>query len=709
MAKILKTAALVVGAVALVATGVGAVGLAGLAGATTVAGVSTGTLLAVSAGLSVASALLMKKPTAPPGNDPEKWKADPFAGLPYQMGRTINAGNIVKRCVHGAKNREQTFVTIYSLGPIRSLGPFFANKTTVTFDGSGNAIGPYHNQIFMNQQLGACPEPVAMTPPRGSPPGWTAASKLSGYAASIMTLSYNSKAKPPFTSVPTPARIPDGVFVYDPRQDSTYPGGSGPCRPGQEETYVWSECPFLHGLTWCIGRWQNGKRVAGLGASMAQIDVAMFVEGANIRDAMGWKVGGVVYTRPDTPWNVLKLILQAGGATPVPVGGSISCIINAPRISLATIRDDDVVGDCSLSATAPRRSRINGMLPRYRSEAHDWGMVPAKLVQVAEYVTADGDERTKTMDFPLVQNVDHVSQLAAYEIADSRELGPGTFPLKPKWMNYRVGDCVTIATKRISAMKVLILDREVDPAGSVVTYTIRSETDAKHPFALGQTGVAPPTASVADYAPANTAPSLDDWALSVEMVAASNGSVATLVITGTVGAPNADAVLFDYRTYAPGADDEANWIGAGLEGSSVTRKDIAAISAGVEYEVSVRYRVKGGDGDRLILGPVTVDPAGVPLSTDLTVTAPDPGAAIVTWRNPQQPGWAYLRLHRGTSATFANATALPDQIVGGLGQVMSVEDEGLSPGNYHWWVVAYAQDGTPFAPAGPVTATVTML
>lgn len=706
MAKILKTAALVVGAVALVATGVGAIGLAGLAGATTVAGLSTGTLLAISSGLSVASALLMKKPAGPLGNDPEKWKADAFAGLPYQMGRTINAGNIVKRCVHGVKNREQTFVTIYSLGPIHSLGPFFANKTTVTFDGGGNAIGPYRDQIFMNQQLGACPEPVAMTPPRGSPPGWTAASKLSGYAASIMTLSYDSKAKPPFTSVPTPSRIPDGVYVYDPRLDDTYPGGSGPCRARQEDTYVWSECPFLHGLTWCIGRWHNGKRVAGLGALLSQIDVGMFVEGANIRDAMGWKVGGVVYTRPDTPWNVLKLILQAGGAVPVPVGGSISCIINAPRVSLATIRDDDIVGDCSLSATAPRRARINGMLARYRSEAHDWGMVAAKLVQVADYVTADGDERTKTMDFPLVQDVDQVSQLAAYEIADSRELGPGTFPLKPVWMNFRVGDCVTIATRRIASMKVLILDREVDPSGSVVTYTIRSETDAKHPFALGLTGIAPPTASVAAYAPVDTAPALADWALSVESLSASNGTVATLVVTGAADAPNAEAVLFDYRTYDAGAGDDDNWIGAGIEGAGITRKEIAAISAGISYEVSVRYRVKGGDGNRLILGPVAIAAADAPTASLISATGGS-GLATLLIQAPQLPGWADIIVKRGPTTNFADAVQSGDPLLPALYETVSVDDTALAAGTYRWWIVVRDGTGNEISRDGPVTATVT--
>lgn len=230
MAKVLKTAALVVGAVALVATGVGAIGLAGLAGTVSVAGISTGALFAISAGLSVAGALLTKKPNAP-ANDPTKWKADPFAGIPYVIGRTLNAGNIVYRRSHGSKNKYETFVTILSgAGPIEGIDTFFANRTTVNFSGSGNAAGTYSGCIYQRRQLGACPEPAAMAAPIGSPPGWSAASKLSGYAATIMTLVYDAKGKTTFTSEPTPAWIMRGVKCYDPRLDSTYPGGAGDCR-----------------------------------------------------------------------------------------------------------------------------------------------------------------------------------------------------------------------------------------------------------------------------------------------------------------------------------------------------------------------------------------------------------------------------------------------------------------------------------------------
>lgn len=711
MAKALKTAALVIGAVALVATGIGAIAAPALIGTVTVAGISTGTLLAASSALGVVGTLLTKRPNAP-ANEPTKWKADPFAGIPYVMGRTLVAGNIIYRRTHGNKNKYETFVTILSGGgPIQSIDTFFANRTTVNFGSNGAASGTYNGRIWQKQQLGRCPEPAAMTAPvvlsglsASSPPGWTTASKLSGYAATLMTFAYDAKGDTTFTAEPTPGWIVHGVKVYDPRLDSTYPGGSGTCRALDESTYVWSDNPFLHGLTWCLGRWQNGKRVMGIGAPIALIDVPAFVDGANIADAAGWKLGGTVYSRPDTPWNNLKTMLQAGSATPAPVGGMISCIVDAPRVSLATIRDADIVGECSLAATAPRRARINGVVPRYRSEAHDWTVVPAELVQVADYVTQDGGERTKEIEFTLVQDVDQAATLAAYQIANARELGPGSFPLKPAWMNYRIGDCVTIATREIASMKVLILGRSVDPSTGIVTYSVRSETDAKHPFALGQVGVAPPTASLSDYTPVDDAPASTSWSLTASLLTSSSSSIPALIIAGTVEDSDAESVVFDYRVYDDDAGDDENWIGAGLEANTVTRKEITGITTGTQYEVSVRYRSQSGLGDRLIMGPVAVD-AAVPMATNVTVDV-STNPPKVAWQMPTIGGWATAVVYRGTSSDVSASAAVSDPVTGGLFEAMVFEDDTLAADTYWWWVRIYDSSDSLLSTSAAASGTI---
>ncbi len=652
--KVLKVAAIVITAAVLIGTGLAVVGGAMVAGGGLGAAVSAGVSLtlgsaglglsgfALSAVLGVTAALdlamlssaLSVKPSM--GGSQTKWKSDPYAGMPYVMGRTLVAGNVVARMMKGVKNSHQGAVTVLSIGPINRIVQSFMNKTAVVWDGTGqgggggaltaaaaagiyaagtvlgyhggiistaNANGlDYAGWVWEHRQLGACPEPTALGLSEGYSV-WTSAHKLSGLAAVMNTFRYDAGDENTLTSLPSPAWIVEGVKVYDPRLDSTYPGGSGSCRALNESTYVYSENPHLHALTWALGRWQNGMRVAGIGAALSSIDVAAFVEGANLDDARGWKIGGQVYTRPDTPWNSLKAMLQAGGAQPIQPKGIISCVNRAPRVSLATITHADIVGKCSFTGTQPRRSRINGIIPQYRSEAHDWELVSAAAVSIDAYIAVDGEERTREVSYPLVQNVNQVSALAAYDICDAREAGPGTVPLGPAWLNYKLGDCVTFSPEDGWSVKAIITGRSIAADTGIVTYTLRSETDSKHAFALGQTGIAPPTASLT-YDSALSAPT-GDWTLTGTALSNVSGSSPALVLNGAVADPNADAVIIDYRAYTAGMAADEGWTGASTESPALTKKQITSVTSGTQYQVGVRYRVRGVISPRAVFGPVT--------------------------------------------------------------------------------------------------------
>jgi hypothetical protein len=301
------------------------------------------------------------------------------------------------------------------------------------------------------------------------------------------------------------------------------------------------------------------------------------------------------------------------------IGGVISCINQAPRVSLATITHADIVGDCSFTNTQPRRARINTVIPMYRSEAHDWQMVSSKAVTDPAYVAQDGDERTREIQFPLVQDVDQATMLAAYEVCDAREAGPGSVPLGPWWLNYKIGDCVTFTPEESLSVKVMITGRGIEPSSGVVTYDVKSETDGKHPFALGQTGVAPPTASVI-YNTGVAMPDLADWTFTGASLADNGDTVPAIVAVGAIGNSSADAVLFDYRVHMDGAGVDDNWISAGIEAPGTTRKEVTSVTAGTAYDLSVRYRVRGVTGDRRILGPANAGErsiAGVATSDQL--------------------------------------------------------------------------------------------
>ncbi len=549
MSHFLTTAAEIVGGVALIATGVGAAASVGLFG-TVAAGSATAATLATvatvakvaafaAAAIGAVAALTAHRLTAA---TPDLWSADPDAGMDIVLGDAYNGGNIVYRFAYGNKNKYMTIVTHWSIGPVHSIDQLYVDQIARDVDGTTVEItdrGVMHEM----RQLGACPEAVQLDVPPIDPWGWTAQHKLSGKAATMCTFEYDSTGSVTFESIPACGWRGKGVLCYDPRKDGTYPGGVGAHRSDDQTTWEWSANPFIVGLTWCLG-WRQGagkdKLVAGVGLPIAGLLVDTFVEAANVADANKWTCGGVKSTTDDK-WDVLSDILQAGGGEPLRLGALLGCIVKTPRVSLVTItRDDLAQGDISVTATSSRRDRINAVSPRYwaeltttvSSEVNDkllldtsttWSQMTGAPIVVDDYVTADGRQRRKEVSYPLVQcfagqQPTQVAQLARYDIEDAREFGPISLPCKIRMMGYKPGDCITVNLPEagLDNQTVLLRSRALEPSSGVVTITARSETAAKHPFALGQTTIAPATPSL----PANA------WSLDVPGLDALTATVA---------------------------------------------------------------------------------------------------------------------------------------------------------------------------------------
>lgn len=709
MSKVLKTAAIVVGAVALVATGVGALAGAGIAlglSAGTLATIATVASIATVAGgvLSIGAALTAKKPGVTASGSQTSFSADPDDGLPLAIGRTGTGGKIGFRkgfdTNDAGDNDREAFVSILSVGPIDAIEGQTVDRAAVTYSPTGAAIGAFAGFMWSLSQLGALPQPAALGfgAGAGSPPGWTAAHKLSGLAAASWTLRFDTKAKLYQNGVPAPLWVVRGVPCYDPTKDSTYPGGSGPQRiadpadtaayDAASATWTYTENPYLLALHWAHGFWQRDKtvagstyqRVMGIGSPWAAIDAGAFVEGRNIAAANGWTAGGVIYST-DGKWDSMKRILQAGMGEPLALGARISCMVNAPKVSLATITIDDVVGPASVGATQPRRDRINTITPRYRLEENNWQFLPGSPISVAAHVATDRGKRSRVQDYPFIQNTSQVATAVRYDIENAREFGPIVLPLKLVWMGYKPGDCVTATLPELglNAQPVLLLNRELGASSGVVTMTARSETGAKHPFALGQTTTPPPTPGVTNGVTAPT-PGATAWAITQTELTSASGTIPALEITGAVDAGTPDAVLFEYREATAGLGADEGWIAAGIEDALVTRKVIGGVVPGESYQVGVRYRVRGVIGNRLVLGPVTVGAVSSPgsaapaqvraivltgLSGQLEPILLEPGAGLsvegeIGLRSDTNAGAGALALRAaigaGAMATFASVT-----------------------------------------------------
>jgi hypothetical protein len=429
--------------------------------------------------------------------------------LPYLMGEAYTEGVEVHRVGYGGevddvKNPYAFLARVLSCcGPIEDIGPSLVNYSTQGFSGSVGSVreatGYYENYLWIDEQLGARPESSALGTPSGwgTPTNWSSAHKLSGFAAVAWSLQWSKKGKRwPGGQIFPLGKVPKGVKVYDPRLDSTFPGGSGSQRIDDESTWAWSDNPALHFLTYAYGRMMNGKPIFGVRLfDPAAINLAQCVAWANVCDANSWSVNGTIF-EPGDKWNNLKRIAEAGGAVPVP-GAVLGVDYQSPRTSLYTVTRDDLAGPVSARTGKGWRDRHNVLVPRFRSPAHQWSYQQAERVENSDWITADGEEKLDERQWDLVTGADQVTELATYDLWQRREAGPIVLPCKPHMRLFRPGQCLTLAAELgahpSGQIKAVIRRRAVDPVSGVVTLTLEQETDAKHTAALGLTGTAPPT------------------------------------------------------------------------------------------------------------------------------------------------------------------------------------------------------------------------
>jgi len=601
---------------------------------TVVLGLTVGTWLTLGAvGLSVgmamsaaAEAKKAAKGLESSGQQLQLKAAGDSAPVPFLFGRSATGGFLVYRDTYGSKNSELAMLTVLSGGgPIAGVesyspgeyGVAFAgnpNSTLASVTGTSPASDLYTGKMRQRWLTGASTDGAPPTYSGQPLPGLSSASKLSGLAHVLMLCSYDTKRYP--SGLPSKNLwVANGLKLYDPRKDSTYPGGSGSQRWGQPSTYAFSENPGVAALNWSLGIFDNGVRVGGIGAPMADIDVPAFVSMANICDANNWKIGGVV-TSDDNKFSVLNALLQAGGAVAVARGAQLSVIVNAPVASVYTLGTDDIVGTVELTNSAGWRDRKNTIVPRYRAESQGWELIAGETVSAATYVTEDGAEvRSTEVQYSLVQQAAQAHQLAAYDMVNGREFLQATVVCKPRLLGVRVGDAITVNVPdvAITGKKMLVVGRSLDPASLQVTLNLRSETDAKHAYALGQSQTAPPSPTFNGYDPSNpAAPGATAWAITGNAVVDAGGvSVPAIVVEGQSDDPNAASVIVEYRQFAPDntASDDFGWSSWSETPAATTTKAaiVGALYPDTAYQVSLSYRtVRGVVSKRLILGPVTV-------------------------------------------------------------------------------------------------------
>ena len=507
MAKALKTAALVVGAVALVATGVGAVALGGLAGSLTIAGISTGTLFLVSGGLTVAASLLQKTPkVAASQTDRLTASVNPGAFRHTVLGQTAMPVEVRYEEWSGKDQEYCDWIVLHASHACEAIDEIWF-ETTMAWSRTTGVVGKYLGYFSVPHIVLEGSPANAFVLPSGK---WNQNARLTGCAYSHwrFKLTGNSKkAESPFVSG-LPSRITvigRGAKLYDPRRDSSVPGGNGPMRADDQSTWrfttddgvtIGENLPLQIlrvVLGWRIRNPSTGalKLATGSGVPARRINLASIAIAANLADELvNRSAGGQepryhgagVVSEGDDPKTVLDMLCTACCARFRDTGGKLSLVIAHNDLAAAAtedeLNDDDVVGAFTWDPDAALEATPNVVRGKYVDATTN------SLYQLIDYPeirlpSLDGQDRIFPLDLGVVESPSQAQRIAKQVLQRKQYPREFSAPFDISAWKYGVGDVVPFTFAALGFDRALfrIKDQELGQGG-VCNMTLTVENAA---------------------------------------------------------------------------------------------------------------------------------------------------------------------------------------------------------------------------------------
>ena len=299
---------------------------------------------------------------------------------------------------------------------------------------------------------------------------WGSSRRLTGCAyvyLRIKRTGNTKKAESPLASG-LPSRVTvigDGALLYDPRKDSTVPGGSGSHRATDQSTWgIYTNAddtdnPALQLLWWMLGWEINGKLSVGCGIPYNRIDMASFITAANICDenvtlAIGgtqkrYRASGTASDSDDRSDIINNLLISMNG-TLRDNGGKLT--VTAMKNDLAdyvlTFNENDMYGEFDWQQTRGLTDNYNVVRGRYVDPS------PNSLYQMVDYpeigfAAPDGIERVMSVDLPYVEDGRRAQRLAKQILQRNQYRGMFSTTFNAKALGCQVGDIVRVSLETL--------------------------------------------------------------------------------------------------------------------------------------------------------------------------------------------------------------------------------------------------------------------
>ncbi len=668
-----------------------------------------GTLAALYGGIAyAASSLLVQKPKVPKPEDGSYNLKQNVPSLPYVYGRVKKGGDYVFLEESGGR----AYHIIVWCG--RRIGGFvqhYGHDNPLTINGVGQVTSHYtRNGVFyvgIESRTGLDAETAYSDVVSAFYPAWTNDHRGDGLASVRMWAitpkdKYYMEIFP--NQMPEHSAIGDGMLLYDPRKDSTQPGGSGSHRQNNPDSWEFSSNLALMRLDHLAHPF--GGRIGYQRMYMPDWMHAADVCDQDVLNRSGGTEpryhGGMWFRANNDPVEVGRTLDEAGELVVFERNdGKIG--VHAGEFVTPDIRlTQDHIFIIEVDKNKSAASTVLAVRGRYQNTVNHYNTEDAALYG-DPYGEVDETERTKTFDNAAIQSHNHCQrkQKLTYIRANARRVTITADYNAAKDISFR------------RFIRVHYPSRGLVEANIEITSTV--SLDLRN-MRVGFSGIVVPAnlyafdAATEEGVPGNSIPVIEGGG-----VPAPTGftvAIHTEVVTGGGTA----AFLFGQW------DDAGNTLRYELEyertsGSTGVQSVFAAdeenfvrssyLVDGQQYRV--RLRAWGGGTPSEWTDYQTVTAIADPMPPGVVIGASATGGAAqasFSWTAPNSANYAAARLYINTTNTFAGATLVateygPPNISDG--RVVT----GLTAGVKYGFIVAINASGTPASAAATGSFTVT--
>lgn len=515
------------------------------------------------------------------------------------------------------------------------------------------------------------------------PGKWTTAHKLTGLPSALITLidtGPKNFGKYFPGGIPTYRQVKRGVVVWDPRSPSQ--------SANDPETWTWSDNPSLC-ILWYL------MSADGWAKPVSKINIQSFYDFAMLCDQMvalkaggeekRYRLSGTISLDQPRKQNLQRMLACCDGRIIVGADGKIGIgggQFIAPDTAL-TMAGDIVAVNIEYAADAAVE-RVNSIKPSFVSPLHDYQIIEAAAVNLADEITRDG-LNAQSMTFDMCPSPSQAQRLAKIAL---HRINAKKYELKSNLGGKKVSSKLTFTFSNplLETEEACFIDKfaheySANAIGcSISASVIPAAAWAWNPAT--EEGDPPPIPPDTDSTA--TPPAVNGLNVSVVRTTVGSG-VSVARIRALVTAPGDNWItLAQYRVVG-----STEWLDMVDNGQNTAKNDLISdiVADGTQYEVQTVHAGPGGKFSGTIgtwttpvVVTVVVDQTAPGQPTNRTL-AKSGSNAVISWTNANSANLAGVQVLRNSVNLIGTATAIAT-VYGAPSTAATYTD---TPGNGTWY------------------------